>query len=86
MKIVVVHNTYQQPSGEDVAVAAERDLLESHGHTVIRYPPGGFVLTATRNERTSRKKALLVRLHFFGATLEQSKKGSKVISATKATT
>jgi hypothetical protein len=45
MKIVVVHNTYQQPGGEDVAVAAESDLLESHGHTVIRYPPGGFVLT-----------------------------------------
>ena len=37
MKIVVVHNTYQQPGGEDVAVAAERDLLESHGRTVIRY-------------------------------------------------
>jgi glycosyltransferase involved in cell wall biosynthesis len=37
MKIVVVHNTYQQPGGEDVAVAAETNLLESRGHTVIRY-------------------------------------------------
>src|SRR5436309_308130 len=37
MKIVIVHNTYQQPGGEDVAVAAESNLLEHRGHTVIRY-------------------------------------------------
>jgi len=37
MKIVIVHNTYQQPGGEDVAVAAESNLLERRGHTVIRY-------------------------------------------------
>jgi glycosyltransferase involved in cell wall biosynthesis len=37
MKIVVVHNTYQQAGGEDVAVAAETNLLVSRGHTVIRY-------------------------------------------------
>jgi len=37
MKIVIVHNTYQQPGGEDVAVAAESSLLERRGHTVIRY-------------------------------------------------
>jgi glycosyltransferase involved in cell wall biosynthesis len=37
MKIVIVHNTYQQPGGEDVAVAAESNLLERHGHTVVRY-------------------------------------------------
>ena len=37
MKIVIVHNTYQHPGGEDVAVAAESNLLERRGHTVIRY-------------------------------------------------
>jgi glycosyltransferase involved in cell wall biosynthesis len=40
MKIVIVHNTYQQPGGEDVAVAAESSLLEHRGHTVIRYSRG----------------------------------------------
>jgi glycosyltransferase involved in cell wall biosynthesis len=37
MKIVIVHNRYQQSGGEDVAVAAESNLLERRGHTVIRY-------------------------------------------------
>jgi glycosyltransferase involved in cell wall biosynthesis len=37
MKIAVVHNTYQQPGGEDVVVAAETELLQSRGHTVVRY-------------------------------------------------
>jgi glycosyltransferase involved in cell wall biosynthesis len=37
MKILIVHNTYQQPGGEDVVVAAETRMLEQNGHTVIRY-------------------------------------------------
>jgi len=37
MKIVLVHNAYQQPGGEDVVVASERRLLESEGHQVIPY-------------------------------------------------
>ena len=37
MKIVLVHNTYQQPGGEDAAVRSERDLLRNEGHTVIEY-------------------------------------------------
>jgi glycosyltransferase involved in cell wall biosynthesis len=37
MKIVVIHNTYQRPGGEDVVVAAECRLLESQGHQVIGY-------------------------------------------------
>ena len=37
MKVAVVHNTYQQTGGEDVAVAAETALLESRGHKVVRY-------------------------------------------------
>jgi glycosyltransferase involved in cell wall biosynthesis len=37
MKIVLVHNTYQQPGGEDVVVESEKGLLESEGHQVIPY-------------------------------------------------
>ncbi len=37
MKIVLVHNAYQQPGGEDVVVASERRLLENEGHHVIPY-------------------------------------------------
>jgi len=37
MKIVVVHNTYQQRGGEDEVVAAESAILERNGHKVVRY-------------------------------------------------
>src|SRR5258708_28576929 len=37
MHILVIHNTYQQPGGEDVVVAQERHLLEQNGHTVSNY-------------------------------------------------
>ncbi len=35
LKILMVHNAYQQRGGEDVAVAAETKLLRSYGHEVI---------------------------------------------------
>ncbi len=34
MRILLLHNRYQQAGGEDVVVAAERDLLAAHGHPV----------------------------------------------------
>lgn len=37
MKVAIVHNTYQQPGGEDVVVEQESRLLESQGHTVVFY-------------------------------------------------
>lgn len=37
MKILLVHNYYQQPGGEDVCFADEGRLLEAHGHDVIRF-------------------------------------------------
>ena len=37
MKILVCHNRYQQPGGEDVVFEAETALLESAGHEVVRY-------------------------------------------------
>lgn len=35
MRIIRVHNYYQQPGGEDQSVAAEIILLQQHGHEVI---------------------------------------------------
>jgi glycosyltransferase involved in cell wall biosynthesis len=37
MKILLVHNTYQQPGGEDVVFESEKRLLEQAGHQVISY-------------------------------------------------
>lgn len=37
MKILSVHNSYQQPGGEDEVFRQEARLLEQHGHQVIRY-------------------------------------------------
>jgi glycosyltransferase involved in cell wall biosynthesis len=43
MRILLVHNRYQQPGGEDQVFAAETALLNSHGHQVVQY--------AVHNER-----------------------------------
>ena len=37
LKLLLVHNYYQQRGGEDVVFEAEARLLEEHGHQVIRY-------------------------------------------------
>ncbi|MDX1419350.1 MAG: glycosyltransferase family 4 protein [Rubricoccaceae bacterium] len=37
MRILLVHNHYQQPGGEDQVFQAEGALLERHGHAVVRY-------------------------------------------------
>ncbi|MDG2014535.1 MAG: glycosyltransferase family 4 protein, partial [Pirellulaceae bacterium] len=37
MKILLCHNFYQQPGGEDKVFADEGALLELHGHQVVRY-------------------------------------------------
>ena len=36
-KILIVHNYYQVPGGEDTVVANEKKLLEDNGHEVILY-------------------------------------------------
>jgi len=35
--VLVAHNHYRQPGGEDQVFSAESDLLETNGHRVIRY-------------------------------------------------
>lgn len=37
MKVILCHNYYQQRGGEDQIFEDESDLLESHGHQVVRY-------------------------------------------------
>jgi glycosyltransferase involved in cell wall biosynthesis len=37
MNILLIHNFYQQPGGEDQVFRAEAALLEAHGHRVIRF-------------------------------------------------
>src|SRR5215212_4750237 len=37
MKILLAHNEYQQPGGEDQIFTAEAALLEAHGHQVLRF-------------------------------------------------
>lgn len=37
MKVLLVHNEYQQPGGEDAVFRLERQLLADFGHTVITY-------------------------------------------------
>lgn len=36
-KILIVHNYYQIPGGEDTVVAYEKKMLEEHGHQVLLY-------------------------------------------------
>lgn len=36
-KVLVVHNYYQIPGGEDTVVANKKKLLEDHGHEVVLY-------------------------------------------------
>jgi glycosyltransferase involved in cell wall biosynthesis len=37
MRILLVHERYQQPGGEDAVAEAEAELLERNGHCVFRY-------------------------------------------------
>ncbi len=37
MKILLAHNQYQQPGGEDQSVTAEIAMLEAFGHEVIQH-------------------------------------------------
>jgi glycosyltransferase involved in cell wall biosynthesis len=37
LSVLVIHNQYQQPGGEDVVVRAEVDLLRTAGHRVLQF-------------------------------------------------
>ncbi|HEY7098501.1 MAG TPA: glycosyltransferase family 4 protein [Terriglobales bacterium] len=46
MKILIVHNSYQQPGGEDTVFRQEQDLLRRHGHEVVTYEKSNFEVDA----------------------------------------
>ena len=50
MNILMIHNRYQQPGGEDEVFFAEASLLESYGHQVVRY--------STHNDRVAETNRL----------------------------
>lgn len=71
MKIVQVHNFYQQPGGEDQVYAAEFELLVQHGHAVRQYSAHNAEVGKTHgfemvyrpiwNRRTYRQVGDLIR-------------------------
>ena len=56
MKIVIVHNRYQQPGGEDVVFEQETQLLRNHGHEVVTYERSNWEL---QNESSALDRVVL---------------------------
>lgn len=52
-RVLIVHNYYQIPGGEDMVVANEKRMLEEHGHVVYLY---------CRNNSELREKRLVQKL------------------------
>jgi glycosyltransferase involved in cell wall biosynthesis len=71
VKILLCHNVYQSPGGEDQSFHAQRRLLERHGHEVLLYTRhnreidamslGDVAWRAIWNQRSYREVAALVR-------------------------
>lgn len=60
MKILIVHNHYQQPGGEQMAVEAQVSLLRERGHRVILY---------MRNNAEIERYGLWQKVIFFPKTI-----------------
>ena len=58
--VLIVHNYYRIPGGEDIVVANEKALLESHGHKVILY---------SRNNAEAGDKSFLQKIGLAFVTL-----------------
>lgn len=54
--ILIVHNYYQIPGGEDTVVANEKKMLEEHGHKVVLYSRNNSEL----KEMSKRQKVTLM--------------------------
>jgi glycosyltransferase involved in cell wall biosynthesis len=57
LSVLVIHNQYQQPGGEDVVVRAEVDLLRGAGHRVLQFTQNNATLASCSPLKTA---ALLV--------------------------
>jgi glycosyltransferase involved in cell wall biosynthesis len=51
VKIILVHNSYQQPGGEDVVFDQERQLLERAGHQVVLFRRSNFEVSSYRGAK-----------------------------------
>ena len=60
-RILIVHNYYQVPGGEDTVVANEKKLLEKNGHKVILYSKSNSEL---KNMNIFQKLMLPVNIVF----------------------
>jgi len=63
MKLLLVHDAYQQRAGEDSAFEAERELLISKGHRVVEY---------RRDNEEIQSYSALRKLSLFGRTIWNS--------------
>jgi|ERR1700761_5574155 len=77
MKVLVVHNTYQRPGGEDVVFEQETRLLERRGHTVITYKRSNWEIDGYSGLRRASLVKQIVwsteTLQDFSRLLEQHK-------------
>ena len=71
MKILVIHNFYQQSGGEDSVFAAEKELLLAHGHDVIEW-------TETNSYVDQEAKFIAARNAVW--SVEMARKAEEVIS------
>lgn len=69
--ILIVHNYYQIPGGEDTVVANEKKMLEEHGHKVILYSRNNLEL---KEMSTLKKLTLPVTTIFNPRTYKEIKK------------
>ena len=73
MKILMVHNFYQQPGGEDKCFASEADLLRHHGHELLTYTLHNDAIdrlngieaasAAVWNRKAHKELSRLIQLH-----------------------
>lgn len=57
MKVLLVHNEYQQPGGEDIVFRLEHQLLSSFGHRVVTYTRTNLEV----NRYSNLRRLLLIR-------------------------
>lgn len=67
MKILMVHNEYRQPGGEDVVFRQEAELLSRFGHTVLVYRRGNNEI---RLQSSLDRASLVKRLIWAGDSLK----------------
>jgi len=59
MNIIVCHNFYQQPGGEDQVFAEEADLLAAHGHDVKRFTVHNDAIDGESHSATAQMVRLM---------------------------